>query len=1075
MTWQQLYGSATALNPPVVVGGVSYGAAVVFSSAPAQGSSEPTICTGNFDEAPSEPVPGRKSVICRRAMQQFSYTDVRGAGDASEITYGALMGGNVAATTEPERGYSWVGERSFRGDDSHDRARPGDVLWWNGRGFLVSDVEPFAVAPSLVNWAGDEPLQVVWTVRAEPNDLRLDPPDRVTHPDAWTRFDTTGTGPFHDCGLYVWDEGSTSYVPMDHTIFADDEEIYPRDATMDAGAYWFDGLGLEFRVGTDSGTNDLAAVWFESGRRLVDAVFGDQIVLAGAGTGYAEDDDALSLASGVTRDDFVLSMYVYEQQGAGFGNGAIEWRQGLAADAAVIACEWAGPVIQRVAVRSSSGGVLADVAIEDVFPMTGPFFIVRITKSGGTFSVHISDDGSTFEPVVTGVALTGVVAKTYGLFSVAAWGGNAVRVGPPTGGIGLADLGAGTGELSVQRIKTWTGAGYTQSVTLPTAAMIDRVDNLTSGLLMLEGDPGRGGYSIESGKIVLYSEAAGDMIRVRHVAEGSPPSPPGRPGRFHQAVNMGTFQEDGETSTTSTAENVGNWRDRLTVIDTHDELAAIAGEEFEIKRNPRFDPLDPPALHYSVRDGEADAWQALPEGSYLLREVEGIVLLASAFLASVEGQLCIRASGKRYSQAGNMQARQINDIGKAIEALDELWCQVGSTHLGDGVGGTGEARGPLPSGFTCLDCFDVDYTGFEIGGHTRGIWGGRMDALAAFGVGGFPYWQTAGTVRYVAFGDPTGLTVANTDVWHECCPGGPGGWNENQLGYPAVYIDVQPFGSITETQHFGSTLIFEDLGDANYGGVSFSFSGLALEIGDVLSRLPEGTVCVEAKMPVKFDGFQGGTWECSKYSVNWYASPAHTYTHEVRFNGNLYQRKRVVDGVTAEETDNSASVEFLGPSAPIAFTLIGRRRASQNVYVPPDDAWYAVPAGLWHSIGGGGIVAGGTASDGKWRVIDVTNVVNALLRARKTQLVDFQLWPSRPGISPGTSVDGMAAFAKGLYPTESVEHSVTVIEGARLHTQTYTYAGGYVRWENLQAGAIMARFRLPGGTDLVLPIEQRPV
>lgn len=1058
MSWQQAYGSATALNPPVVVGGVSYGAAVVFNSAPGQAGTEPVIVAGNFDAPPTTPAPGRRTVICRRAMQQFSYTKVNGPRDAMEVGYGALMGGNVAVTSEPERGYSWNGERSFRGDDSHDRARPGDVLWWRGRGFLISDAQAFTAAPATVNWGGDEPQRTIWTVQAEPNDLRLDPPDRVEHPEAWARFDTTGTGPFHDCGLYVF--GGGSYTALERVVYAEDEDLFPADAAMDPGQYWFDPVGLDFRLGTDTGPKDLAAVWFESGRRLVAAEFGDEVVLEGGGTGYGAADDALSLASGVTREDFVLAFYVYFQPGVGFGQGAIEWRQGLASDAAVIACEWAGASILRVWVREETGGELAEVEIDWTASATGTFRIIRITKTGGTFAVHTSTDGTTFDAVVTGVALTGVVEKTYGLFGVTAWDGNAVRVGPPAGGLALAELGTDAGELSLLRLKTWSGVEYTQELTLPVAQEIERVDNLTSGLLMLEGDAGRGGWSVSGGKLVLASETAGDVIRVTHEAAGSAPTPPGRPGRFPGAINFGTFAEDGETSTTVLGENRGNWRDVLTVIDLEGELAAIAGEDFEIRRNPRFDPLDPPDLHYSVRNGATEAWQALPEGAGLFRPVEGLVLLTEAFLATVSGPLCLRARGKRYSQAGNMQARQLNDLALAIEALDGLWVSIPTGAAGAGVGG-GLPYGGInvgPSGTACWDCATTYSDAFD--------WGTTRSAVALFADNGLPGWYSDSNY-YAAMGSISGYTTAaNTAV--VSCGSGCIEYSMNDRWTSNDHVvGVNPAGGFlgnpTAYNYFGAEPPNWQLGAWSVAPV-FYVGSTALPIPDVVTRLPEGAVCVEAWAQVKVTGLQRWDWELEV------DGDVTNYHWRVTVNDVAVQDyvvARATEAIVIDDSDEEDPVART--TGGIGFTLIGRRRRSSNVEAKDTGDLIAIAADDWRAFPGGTVV-GGTAADGKWSLINVTNVIQGLINARASEYTEFFLWPGAAGVSPLSTDTGLTAYAKTVFPTRSA-----TLRGTAPNTWAdYSASGSWTTFTTLQIGGILAKFRLPEGTDLVLPLEQRP-
>lgn len=1109
----QFYGKVTRLIPPLNIGGTDYGAAVQFNTNPQKPGTAPVIVSGTFAKTPSGTT--TKTVTASRAFQQDSYSIVLGAGNSWEQVFDVLMGGNICQTTEPQRLYSWANGRSFRGGDALDRAQPGDVLYWNGKGFLITAAEAFAAAPDSVTWQTGEKTATVSYHNVSVNDVELEAPDvSGANAGAAIYMPADDTGPYHEAGLFVWD--GAAYVAIHRKIFdrpsvgegsdgEPDEYWYPPDASFHATEpeAWVEPGTFAVRLSKATGlTGDkVAALYYHAGLLTATNAATYYVLTASGGTGYASTADSLAAIMAPTREDFAAPFFVAKGgTSLTYGRGALEWRVGSGAGAPFVAILWDGGDIVGVKKRETAGGSVSDVTFTaNASTFTGAVFQLRLTKTGADIKLEHSPDGVTWTEAAT-VTLPDVEENTGGNLSVTAWeAGKAVKVrGWFTGSpLVFRALGAG-GTMDEERLQVWEDLLFSVDVAKPSGGAITKVELERRGPdgsigytdMTLSVTATRDHYGVVGPYLRWYSETSGDRVRITQASPGGSHSGVGRPPRMGGTVNMATMSEVDGVGTSSTSENHANWRDRLTVLDPHEELAALAGEAFEIRRDPVFSPDNPPEIRFDVKDetGEGSATWADPavEGTdFIARWPEGILLIPSSFLAglSAGAELCVRAKGAGFSQAGNMEARQFNDLAEAVEALSNGFVPVASTSAGIGVTGVGDALAEFPSGFTCVDCTTVDHTGMMIGGKTRGAWGSLNDALASIGAT-WPFWGDVGLWRTYAFGNPESLTSANTDVSHDCgdgtsCPGGFTSWNEENEGHAATELFLYPYQGPGggEPNYFGEEFVVEELGDVSLTGGKFSFGGIAVNFLPVIRNLPAGSVCLEAYMPVRFTGIVSTRYHGSETTEFDAGGAVTDGTWEIYVNGSLYQRRVMVDSEVTEETDNSAGFELHENSAGISFMLMGKRRSSRNITVyrvpapvPPEE--HPIPDGDWRTFGGFTAV-GASAADGKWVLVDVTNIVNAMLAtARTSKYVDFQLWPGRAAVDPDAGVGSLAHYLRSCYASQSI--SCTITGGGaepRHHRHEFTYAGQFTQWDSMETGPIIGRFRLAstGADDAVAP------
>ncbi len=145
---KQAYGTWCKLDPVLTIGGVDYGAAVRFQSWMAPPGASTFIVNGEVQSISGTTT---KTIVCKRALQSSSYTN---AGDDVPFTF--LAGGNVCQTHEAQRHYWHNNTEGRLGDNAGRRAQPGDLLWFNGKAFLITSATALDTAPASVAWQPGE-------------------------------------------------------------------------------------------------------------------------------------------------------------------------------------------------------------------------------------------------------------------------------------------------------------------------------------------------------------------------------------------------------------------------------------------------------------------------------------------------------------------------------------------------------------------------------------------------------------------------------------------------------------------------------------------------------------------------------------------------------------------------------------------------------------------------------------------------------------------------------------------------------------------------------------------------------
>jgi len=1090
------YGRYSRLNPPMTIGGVSYGLAVLFNTEPNSPDSADVV-TGQFALAPTGTT--TKTITCARAVEIDSFFVSRADGGPREQGFHVLKGGNIARTPEPARIYNVFNSRAFAGDDSYDRAQPGDVLWWDGRGYLITEAEPYSVAPAGgVNYNPAEPLatsavfDLDWLA-----DLFLDAPDLEQNPNARIAFVESTDAALSDAALYV-DNGITT-TEMSRTIFTTppdgagggevaDPDWYPPGAAFANGApsFWLDVHQFTFRISHWSSAwgSNLSAIYFHRDLVQLDesADGEEQKAIEGTGTGYSTGGDELTLWSKVTRGNFDIEIFVFKR-GAAFGSGSIEWRGDASGSAQMVAMEWDETgYITAVWKREASAGAVAAVAhTANPLAFSGVNLIsLRLKKLDDVFTFYWADDLSGGFQEVAAITLPATEENTPGYFGL----GNYDAANPCRfQGIGIDNPGhkiaLGDGVVSRRIIKTWDAIQYARVYGISGATALQSVSNILisdAPELSESADYARDHYTKLGNALTFGSESAGDRIRVTEAAPASVPAGRGRapsPGSVAGTENfaLGTVNGIEYEATSNANENHANWLDALTVHDPEQDLAAVAGEAFSITRNPVFDSRNPPSFFYDWKGGAGD-WLALSAEHYYLRAVEGILLVTQLFLDALEndtafdistGRLCIRAEGYRFNQGGNMPARVVQDLAAALQQLDAFFLRLSVG--GDTVGVAGNMLvAPtqlVPSGFACY-AGAVEPSGYEFGVQGS-VWSALVDDLIAHGAS-IPYWdqQLPGSPLFytVAFGgSPMSFTSAAMAVDPEPC-GSPSSVTQGDIAVQVYAARVEPFDfNPTGDMGFGQPYSIEGPADALPGTITFNFLGIPIA-GDLrLGMLAGlGAVCVEAFAEAVFSGVQSSQWSIYHKTIGLYGAGS-IYWEGYYYHNGVKVAHRVIENsiVTYDESNADPGVSSTGS---IAYQAIGKRLKTGNIYLPRQERFEPVPGGVYYSYGGG-LAVGGSITSGVRTRINVTNVINGMLGAADDQATEFFLWPSRAGVTPQSSASSLASYAYSLLPTLSGSASRDV-DG--YWTRIWTQANERVTWDSVSLGNIFARFRLADGS-----------
>jgi hypothetical protein len=1026
----QFFGRFTKLDPPITIGSFTAGVAIQFNAEPFA-----PVGTGGIVSSTLITVSGSttKTLTFARAMQQFSFTDNLG----DENNYEALMGGNVCQTGENERGYSHRNSRAFRGGDARSRCEPGDVLWHNGRGFLITSATPFASAPSAVAWQSDDPVPTVWTWEALINNLALPRPDYPGNPlavNVWEDDNVVFGGALLEIDNGGW-EPVARFVferPSDNAL---DPFYYPSAAQFSTSPteaeYWFDHFGERFRLAShnESRGDAYRASWWVTGLEAslataTDERWGIEDTSNASGIPISlggDPPDQLVMSAARTPGNFNRTFRVFKRTGAEYSLG---WRADADPDAAAFGLVISGNQLVAVIHRNTSGSMSGVLILETI---TGDLVDVRVVKSGANFSAYYTQQGGSEVAALENVNL-GVVTNTTGWLGAGAWGDSGVHFSgfDPNEDVHLVRVDA-DGRMGVRvsqhQGSGWTNVAYSNSREPKTAEPIQSIVNDTAGLAMTESATRRRDtYDITAGDIVVWSESSGDRIII---TEAAPSTAPGGTGRAPQVPNTVNFATPNSSDVN---ENRAHWRDQVQIHDPDDEFEGTAGQSVEIRRNAVFDSRNPPVLAWSFRDNTTGDWTTMTSGTdYIGRWAAGIVFLSTGFLAGFtsgeEEALCIRAEGVRILHNGSQTARQFNDMAAALDEFDKLFCNVGSAGGGGtGFHGVGNMSGG-PSGHTCditNECWVP--TGFSFGTNA-------FDMNAA---GPFPRWVTSDTKRFASAGyDPSPGTS-------DCGSASLALGGVIQQGL--FFYGINP----NETDPFVNEPILIGSDVTESGGfpqISFRFSIQApgLTINDVVAGLPEGSECVEAWVSARFSGLSRDTFHVS---------------YETRTIQSLEPDVTIIENVTNQTNAN------------LSLAIVLARKDSKQVL--DENGNEITTSDFTFRFAGSGNVS--LVGNNQWRHVDMTNAINGVIQNRDSRFTMFLLVPSLAPLTSGS--EGLGGYLMSLIP--DMDGEITATDDCAFDYR-WEVNSSLVRADGLNFTNILARFRLPDGSlTPVLPIINPP-
>src|SRR5690606_12859353 len=132
---------------------------------------------------------------------------------------------------------------------------PGDVVWHNGRAFLITAATPFASAPTSTQWQGDDPVATVWLLDANINNLALPNDTYGGNVNAFEAFETDDSETFGGNTLEI---DNTGWEECERVIFdrpsdsMADPFYYPDNAAFSsspaAAEYWYNPFGRSFQL-----------------------------------------------------------------------------------------------------------------------------------------------------------------------------------------------------------------------------------------------------------------------------------------------------------------------------------------------------------------------------------------------------------------------------------------------------------------------------------------------------------------------------------------------------------------------------------------------------------------------------------------------------------------------------------------------------------------------------------------------------------------------------------------------------------------------------------------------------------
>lgn len=1138
---QQRMGAAEPLNPPVVRDGVAYGLALRFKASP---ESDPwpgrEIVRGRIHSV-TDLGGGVVEIAAERAPITSSRTRVLGVGNSFEETWESMCGGNVANPPEPLRLYGAFSTLAYRGDMREMRLEPMDIILVGPReaqqAIFLTEVEAFGIRPASVDWrpgsgsARRFEWNASWIQREAGGETfgpAIEPPseaDRITNPALAVDLARTvdGAGHWRGSGFFLEQaDAPGDFVRLTRRVFsrpadgAPDEEYFPAGATLAAGEYWIHGRDLSFVLASrnaEIGTRLITQHWVSGWRRWSSSLAVPQ-VMAGANTG---EPDELGGVESPTSEDATLGLFLYDDGAGDFGEGWLLWRFVLpGGGSAAIAAKFAGNSLVSAKAKPQ-GGSWATLSMTPIeLTPTAGFVVLTIAKSGSTCTVLLSDGANTNLPIASANlgALVGQPVHN-GYIGVRCAAGSTARFAGLNGFSMEAVRGA---QVWRQQFTDWGHVQYSIQLNVGLALNPEAVASAITGepyQAAASTDAARARrrfFLVEPGVIRLYSENCPDVLNVAFPGLTSPGSAPGRAPRVTSGIrNLATFA-DPETllGTTDPDENRANWYDRLRgiVADPDHPPVLAPGVEFVGYRCAVLDPRYPCSLQYSYRpsswseEDEPPEWQDMPEGSVFGRPAEGLFLVAQSWLEEIpEGaRPCFRLVGRFITHHANLDARTINELGDAIDALETLSfrCQLG----GGGEVGLGGIAVPfplqlVPTGYR----LEFDSFGNAVAVETGRAWGLPKDVwtgptefwgeILDFGSLAPPVWTSTYYLGSLGGGyhgvaeNATPILTHNDQVLAVA----------GQLVTRNIPCQLWTAMEIPGDPGLPRLLGFGSLQPARLGDppvyTSFKLTAIPFELPPQLRRAPPGLQVVSATVEVRLSGVSTHEWEweIEQRGPHWPAGsgsePGSYFRGIYRINGERFRELVVEEGVTITNYARPGGVPPPRVSAPLSFDLVGRRRSTARVYKaylnasylwsggdPEDEAariayigggdYANIPADGWTAFPSAGALLTDVPAD-KWTVVDIRHAMQACIDARESLFTDLYLVPRGLGAEINAGLGDLALFLNSCLPQATIEIDSQMIDGVEWWTQSFGLKGQDTRFASVELRNLIVSVRLPSG------------
>ncbi|MBI1291213.1 hypothetical protein GC173_08200 [bacterium] len=1109
------------------IAGVPYGLAVRFwmpsTQAPSLGAEpQPEAVVSGIIEEVQALGGGSYRLRMRRGPQTFFYViPPLAPGQGSiEVPYTCEMGGNVAMTREWMRGYSHLnGEYAVRGSMMGTRTVPGDgAIIQRDRPTLpamVTRADAHAWAPEEVNFAGSDPLPVIRYLPVELYDIRasrtgptllwanltgrdVDEGERINTAE-WTGTATaaipqgaSGTVAVDLDGEVVFDGENSGLLPTGLVIWNDDTptlaervqftppggidpdpDYLPESfgVGLSGAQYWWDPADRSVRLASSCAYSGDEAdlVWWVRTRENVPGENSGGLVVVESGPGdgpTAEYDNCVVSAWETAGDgDWVFSI----QQ----GSGLVEWRTSARVDSRRVTLVFGAAGPTGASVREADGESGEALAFLDPAPVYTAPWQARIVKSGDAFALYGRQSGGDSWTELATVAIAGVVADTDGLTGIGSFGEASVRF-------------AGVGSSSITRLLLRIGSDGTHAVLrstgrkpfliaadlgLPAADVVEVRNLSTDQAMSLGSSVRRDQYRVVGGQLYAVAENSGDRWRVTYAASGTPPAAPGRaPRPVSGQVERGWVELRDDPNpdflpTANVAANKANWHDLIEVA-FEDGTVPVAGEQIDFVRWGVFDPSDPPALHYAIRDDDgSESWRSLPPEAFRAFWFAGLVLITQAWLdanVDVGELLCIRAEGKTFKSDLLADADRWGELRDAVRSLDELWVRVPVGGWNESAQGGEAWRTIGVTAWNELGQATAVGVGLSHGTYSAAVLPPADPPYSPGGPGVAPYWFSSPGIASTGFYDsilrngyvfdgvsPPESTIIEGDAELLVWPF-PGGWYG---GSPLLYMGQRMPAP-------------NNLYPADYVGALYATRGFPFSPGGIFARLPSSAVIEGAWLEAKFSGLRQQQW-----SVYQEIGPG-TVVHRLEYwNGTRvfeYERNAAGEVVTDYFHPDPDSVKWV-EGATLSFDVIGKRLDSSNVR-----DWFGnvidVPAHEYVSVGGNGLGGTSVPTD-EWCQVAVTGALRSLLAMRSslTAADSYELWPSF-GTGPGTSSEGLSGFVAGLMPATTYVQSGEPADPKL----TLNVSGKWVEYNSLDLGPLVVRFRLGRDAGTARPINPPP-